>query len=230
MFQTFTKSIKRKKNLWEIQVKNGGLINSKNLVLSSSLIAHPRCLGILGINSLPLRDALIPGQDKLIDSVLHQTKDIMYIKRKIYILHVSNFSVVRDFNKKYLQIVFSKVINDNFNFEKIIFQKQSDGSIVVALHCAYLNNFLNKNIDDIIKLLKYLFRNYPSFIDLILEARLIDTMDWRASQPLNHFLSKELQWSSSSKIGFCGDWFNWQNCGGVESAMNSSIRLAKLVN
>ena len=55
-------------------------------------------------------------------------------------------------------------------------------------------------------------------------------MDWRASQPLNNLLPKELQWSSNSKIGFCGDWFDLKSGGGVESAMNSSIRLAKLIN
>ena len=54
-------------------------------------------------------------------------------------------------------------------------------------------------------------------------------MDWRASQPLNNLLPKELQWSSSSKIGFCGDWFDLNSCGGVETAMNSSIRLVKLL-
>ena len=68
------------------------------------------------------------------------------------------------------------------------------------------------------------------FIDLFLNARLIDSMDWRASQPLNHLLPKELQWSSISNIGFCGDWFDFDGCGGLEMAMNSSIRLAELIS
>ena len=54
-------------------------------------------------------------------------------------------------------------------------------------------------------------------------------MDWRASQPLNHRLPNELQWSSISNIGFCGDWFDFGNFSRVESAMNSSIRLANLL-
>ena len=62
-----------------------------------------------------------------------------------------------------------------------------------------------------------------------LQARLIEQMDWRASQPCKPLLSKELQWSESSKIGFCGDWFDLNCSGGVELAMNSSIRLAKLI-
>ena len=72
--------------------------------------------------------------------------------------------------------------------------------------------------------------NYQIFLDLFVQARLIDKMDWRASQPLNNLLSKDLQWSSINKIGFCGDWFDLNSFGGLETAMNSSIRLAKLIN
>ena len=85
------------------------------------------------------------------------------------------------------------------------------------------------NTDNIIKFLISIFINYRIFLDLFSQAKLIEKMDWRASQPLNYLLPKELQWSSSSQIGFCGDWFNLNSFGGVESAMNSAIRLAKLV-
>ena len=68
------------------------------------------------------------------------------------------------------------------------------------------------------------------FLDLFLQASLIDKMDWRASQPLNNLLSKEFQWSESSKSGFWGDGCNMNGGGGVEAAMNSSFRLVKLLN
>jgi len=76
----------------------------------------------------------------------------------------------------------------------------------------------------------YDFINYKIFLDLFSEARLIDIMYWRASQPLNHLSPKDVQWSSISNIGFCGDWFDSSSCGGVESAMNSAIRLSKMLN
>ena len=230
LFQTLTKSLYRDKDLWNIQINNGDFAKSKNLILSSSLIAHPRCLEILGTDSLPLRDAFIIGQDKVVDSILQKTKKLTYIKRKIYILHVSNQSIVHNFNYHYLQVVFSEVVMKDLNFEKIIFQIQSDGSMILVLHCTNLDKHVHINNYNIFKSLKSLFINYPTFLDLILESRLIDTMYWRASQPLNNLLSKDLQWSENSKIGFCGDWFNWKNCGGVETAMNSSIRLAQLLN
>jgi renalase len=230
LFQTLTKSIQRANELWEIQVNNGRFIQSKNLILSSSLLAHPRCLEILKTKTIPLRDAFIPGKDSIVDSVLRETSKLNYIKRKIYILYVSNLVLVQSFNYQYLQILFSNVIREDLNFERIIFQRQTYGSMVILLHCTYINNMSEINIDNILKSLIALFAKYQDFLDLFLQARLIDTMDWRASQPLNNLLPKELQWSSSSKIGFCGDWFDMDSRGSVESAMKSSIRLTKLLN
>ena len=230
MFEASTKSIKRVNYLWEIEVNNYRFLKSKNLIFSSSLLANPRCLEILKINSVPLRDDFITGLYKLVDSLIRETRKLIYLKRKIYILYVSSLVLVQNFNHQYLQILFSDVIRDDSNFERIIFQRQSNGYIIISLHCAYIDKLSEINIDNIIKYLTSLFVNYKIFLDLFLQARLIDEMDWRASQPLNHLVPKELQWSSYSNIGFCGDWFDLNNCGGVESAINSSIRLVKLLN
>ncbi len=230
LFQTFVRSINRVNDLWELLVSNGSFIQSKNLILSSSLIAHPRCKKILKINSLPLRDAFILGKDQIVDSLLEETQNLTYIQRKIYILYVSNLVVVQSFNHQYLQILFSNVIREDLSFERIIFQRQLNGAMIIVLHCSDINNLVEINFDNIIKTLMSLFINHSIFLDLFLQARLIDKMDWRASQPLNHLISKELQWSSASKIGFCGDWFDFNCLTGVESAMSSSIRLAKLLN
>ena len=229
LFKTFTKSLKHTNNLWEIKLSNGIIIKSKNLILSSSLIAHPRCLKILKTNSLPLRDAFVQGQDRVVDSLLRETRKLTYIKRKIYILYNKNLAVLKNFNHQYLQILFSNSIREDLNFERIIFQRQSDRTMIIILHCSYINNLPEINIDNIIKSLISIFANYQIFLDLFVDARLIDKMDWRASQPLDNLLPKKFQWSSSSKIGFCGDWFDVNSCGGVESAMNSSIRLVKLL-
>ena len=101
--------------------------------------------------------------------------------------------------------------------------------MIILLHCSYINIIQDLDCDKIIISLITIFFNYQKFIDLFLQARLIDKMDWGASQPINNLLSKDLQWSSLSKIGFCGDWFDLNNFGGVESAMHSAIRLSKLL-
>ena len=70
---------------WQVKISNKIFLRSKNLILTSSLIAHPRCLEILNTHSLPLRDAFILGQDKVVDSILIEARKLTYIRRKVYI-------------------------------------------------------------------------------------------------------------------------------------------------
>ena len=230
LFQTLIKKIIYKKDLWEVYINNEMYVRSQNLIISSSLLAHPRCYDILNINYLPLRDAFVEGQDEIVDSLIRQTSQQEYIKRKNYILYVSNSQIVKEFNHQYLQILFSKVIKDNCNFEKIIFHRHLDGSMIIVLHCSYINKISDFNIDYLIDTLKMIFIKHKKYRDLFKHVELIDKINWRASQPINNLVPKELQWSSKSKIGFCGDWFDLDCCVGVESAMNSSIRLANIVS
>ena len=123
MFEASTKSIKRVNYLWEIEVNNYRFLKSKNLIFSSSLLANPRCLEILKINSVPLRDDFITGLYKLVDSLIREIRKLIYLKRKIYILYVSSLVLVQNFNHQYLQILFSSLIRDDLNFERIIFQR-----------------------------------------------------------------------------------------------------------
>ena len=89
------------------------------------------------------------------------------------------------------------------NFERIIFQRQSYASIIITLHCYYISNIIDIETDNIVKSLISIFVKYQIFLDLFVQAILIDKMDLRASQPLNHLLSKDLQWSLINNIGFC---------------------------
>lgn len=74
------------------------------------------------------------------------------------------------------------------------------------------------------------FRTFQGFLDLFSQVRLMDKMDLRVSQLLIYLLPNELKWSSVSRIDFCGDWFYSNSIGGVQSTMNSSIILAKLLD
>ena len=57
----------------------------------------------------------------------------------LFILYISNFVIVNQFDHEYYQIYFSELIQKKFNYEKIIFQKQLDGSMIIVLHCSYRN-------------------------------------------------------------------------------------------
>tara|TARA_Y100001968_G_scaffold50468_1_gene41104 strand:+ start:4742 stop:5347 length:606 start_codon:yes stop_codon:yes gene_type:complete len=198
-------------------------------VLSSSLLAHPRCLEILNVPSLPLREALIEREDKIIDNIIKQTAEQKYKKRKKFILYLKNSQIVNKLNYEYLEIWFSKTIRDDLYFERIIFQRQSDEAIVIVIHCTYFNEVFYLEKDIIIEYLNKIFNKHQMFLDLFLEANLIDIINWKASQPISNLLSENLQWSPTSNIGFCGDWFAFKGRSGVEQAINSAIRLANLL-
>ena len=228
LFERLIKSIMRNNDLWEVKINHEGHVRAKNLILSSSLLAHPRCLKILNMDSIPLREAFKKGTDNIVDGIIEKIVRQEYIKRKNYILYVPYSKILKKMNFKNLQICFSKAIKNKFSYERIIFQRQIDGSLVIVLHCFYHNKLLDVNFESIIESLMIIFFKQKNFLDLFLHAQLIDQMDWRASQPFNNLLPTQLQWSSVSKIGFCGDWFEIGDCDRVEAAMNSAIRLSKM--
>ena len=77
---------------------------------------------------------------------------------------------------KYLQIHFTKFILDNFKFERIIFQRQIDGSMIIVLHCADISELMDIHADKLIYNLIMIFGKYPKFaihIYLILQLWLM---------------------------------------------------------
>ena len=96
----------------------------------------------------------------------------------------------------------------------------------------YLNSINEIDVGFQLKLLEALrvFFKQKKILDVLLNSTVIDQMYWRASHPINNLLPLELQWSMKSNIGCWGDWFDLDGCRRVESAMYSSIRLAKILS
>ena len=56
------------------------------------------------------------------------------------------------------------------NFERIIFQGQSDGSIIILLHDLYKNNIIEIEFENLRISWIPLFVKYQLFLDLVLQA------------------------------------------------------------
>ena len=52
-------------------------------------------------------------------------------------------------------------------------------------------------------------------------------MRWRASQPSGCAVPLSLQLSKNYRIGFCGDWFQGEGFGRIESSILSALILEK---
>ena len=83
LFKILVQSLIGKNSLWELQTNDQRLLKSKNLILSSSLIAHSRCIDIMKINSIPLYDAFKNVKDDIVDSILRKT-----IKQRLLISQI----------------------------------------------------------------------------------------------------------------------------------------------
>ena len=101
--------------------------------------------------------------------------------------------------------------------------------MIIVLHCSYINKVMDINLELIIQNLIRIFSKHKDVINLLLQANLIDIMNWRASQSINNLIPMDLQWSSQSNIVFCGDWFDLGKIGRVETALIGSIRLSRLL-
>ena len=55
----------------------------------------------------------------------------------------------------------------------------------------------------------------------------ISIMRWRASQPSGCAVPLSLQLSKNYRIGFCGDWFQGEEFGRIESSILSALILEK---
>tara|TARA_B100000214_G_C23962638_1_gene626086 strand:+ start:1334 stop:2443 length:1110 start_codon:yes stop_codon:yes gene_type:complete len=230
LFNTFINKVKLKSGSWELKTHNQITLRSKKLILSSSLLVHPRCLDIINIDRPPIQDAFVNVSDYIVDAVIKKTKKQKYIKKKNYILLASSPEIVNNFRYDYLQLMFSNSINEEYSFERIIFQRQPNSSIIIILHCSYYKEIYDIDYEVIIEYLMRIFQGHKIFSNLFIDSQLINKMNWRASQPIGNLLPKEFQWSSISEIGFCGDWIDIDGVCGVQAAMESSIRLAKLIN
>ena len=54
-------------------------------------------------------------------------------------------------------------------------------------------------------------------------------MEWRSSQPSGVAVPSSLQICKDFKIGFCGDWFEYEGFGRIEGAILSGLNLANKI-
>ena len=237
-FDTLIIKLDHENNQWILTSKNGYEFKSKFLVCSSNLLLHKRSLDILGINHIPLRKAIPVNKDKKIDKIINLLNEQEYIPRLTFLIYTySNYSYKDKYKNKYRYFILSKILEDKFKFERIIFQKQENNKLGIVVHTRnkeLINDFLrNKNIN-ILKnkiVLKFneLFDKNPS-IKKIIDYQDISIMKWSSSQPYGLGIPEYLQVCENYNIAFCGDWFDLEGFGRVEGAILSALKLSHKIN
>ena len=237
-FENFIIDLEFKNNHWLLTSKNGNKYKSNFLVCSSNLLLHKRCLDILKIHQIPIRKAIPINRENKIDSIINLVNNQGYIQRLTFLIYTnSSYSYKDNYLKKYRYFLLNNFLEDNFKFERIIFQKQKNNNLGIVIHTRninLINDYLkSKNQYQFKKnlLLKFnkLFDKNP-YINQLLDFEDISIMRWRASQPYGKGIPEYLQLCSNYKIGFCGDWFDTEGFGRIEGAILSALNLADKVN
>ena len=237
-FKTLIVKLEFKKNRWIITSNNGEKFISKILICSSNLLLHKRSLNILDVNQIPLRKAIPFKSDVKIDRIINLLNQQNYIPRLTFLIYTKhNYCYKDDYMKKYRYFFLDDFLEENFKFERIIFQKQKNNNLGIVIHTKndhLINEYFQSNDKEVFKkniLFKFnkLFDNHIC-INNIINYEDISIMIWKASQPSGIGIPENLQLCENYNIGFCGDWFALEGFGRIEGAILSGLKLSNKIN
>ena len=232
-FETLIVDLEFNSYEWTLTSKNGDIFKSKYLICSTNLLAHKRSLEILKVNQIPIRKAISKNRDKKIDLLLKFLDKQSYIPRLTFLIYTNeNYSYKDCYTKKQRYFYLKKNLENKYKFERVIFQLQDNKKLGIVVHSKnieFINSYINAKDDDLFK--QIIFKNFNelfegnSSIDQLTCNEKISIMKWRASQPSLCSVPLSLQFSKKYRIGFCGDWFEGEGFGRIESSILSALVL-----
>ena len=209
--------------------------HARALVLSGTLLAHPRSLAMLGWQHVPLREAVPAGVDLQLDLALQQIAGLEASVRWNLMLElpeVSDHHLPR-------QIWLTAQAQERFGVERLVLHPQQDQRLGLVVHGlddgAVITpdsqpELLRRHEQHLIKAISDLVQPWPALREALAHARSLGVMRWGASQPLHQGLSADLQWCHQTRVGFCGDWIEGRGFGMAEGALQSAVNLAARIS
>ena len=234
-FETRVRWLERRKDHWLLENEDRSWsLRAKRLVLSGTLLAHPRSLKMLAWDDVPLRSAVAAGVDVDLDAVLSQLQRSQAEVRWNLMLDLGVLAL----NGETLpsQIWLNDTAKAHWNVERLVLQPQSDGRWGLVVHGLDSGEaitpeshgrLLAQEQKRLMALLPELLKALPVVSAALKQATPLGVMRWGASRPLNHPLPPELQWCPRSAVGFCGDWIEGYGFGTAEGAIRSGVSLAE---
>ena len=205
---------------------------AKRLVLTGTLLAHPRSLAMLAWGETPLREAVPRGADRQLDSALEFIAGIDASVRWNLMLALPA-AEIRGLPR---QIHLNAVAQQRWGIERLVLQPQSDGRLGIAVHGLDDGRsitpesqpaLLRHHEQRLRSALPEVLRSWPELQRALGQAESYGVMRWGAAVPTTGGLPAHLQWCPKSSVGFAGDWINGPGYGCGEGAFRSAIALAE---
>ena len=232
--ETLIIKLEFKNRRWILSAQDGSILESKFLICSSNLLLHKRSLDIFKVNQIPLRKAIPINTHNEIDSIINILDKQNYIQRLTFLIYTKpSYSYKDNYQKINRYFVLSSLLEEEFKFERVIFQMQQNKNLGIVIHTRNIEliNDYSQSKDklkfnkSLLKKFNNLFNENP-LINKLIDYQDISIMKWRSSQPSGLGVPENLQVCQNSNIAFCGDWFALEGFGRIEGAILSGLKLA----
>jgi renalase len=237
------------RGLWQLRDGNRLLLGEAHwLVLSGTLLAHPRCQLILGWPDVPLAVVAAALGDWQLDHVLTTLAGLRFEARSNLLL-VFDGDGARVWRALPFSLVnFDAAAQQRWGLRRIRIQPLADGRCAVVAHSSHA--FAADHLD-VVGSRSAIAQLLPVPVEEMREERVIQAlseavqeclapwiasidcgqadrqlMRWGAAFPLAPGLPAEVTLCASSRVAFCGDFIAGEGFGRIEGAMRSAERLA----
>jgi hypothetical protein len=229
---------------WQLQAPDGtALARSHWLVLSGTLMAHPRCRSMLGWDGVPLQQAAAALGDRQLDQAAAALAaiDAPASSNLLLVLPPELTPLWLDQPWRLLQC--TAMAQQRWNLRRVSLQPQADGRCAVVAESSTV--FAERH--------RHVYGSRSSATQLLGapsdpkgEAAVLDALEralqealglptagaerqlmrWGAAFPQAPGLPAALQLCPQSRIGFCGDYVTSEGFGRIEGAITSAAALA----
>ena len=226
LFGVRIRHLQRQQGRWLLRDAEGTLeLEARQLVLSGTLLAHPRSLAMLAWPDVPLREAVAEGMDPQLDAALAAIALIEADVRWNLMLALPSGSALAQRAELPRQLIFTAAARQRWGLDRLVFQPQADGRLGVVLHGLGQADQLPQDQQQ--RLLQVWQELEQVLVGEQSGAEVLGLMRWGASQPTAGALPSELRWCAQSEVGFCGDWLTGPGYGSGEGALRSAFELAE---
>jgi predicted NAD/FAD-dependent oxidoreductase len=234
---------------WRLRASDGALLGEADwLVLSGTLLAHPRCQLVLGWPDVPLAEAASSLGDWQLDHVLTTLAGVRFEARSNLLLVFAQEQARAWRALPFRLVNFDAAAQQRWGLRRLSIQPLADGRCAVVAHSSnafaadHLDVYGSRSAiarllevpgeagreDTVIRLLAesvvQCLAPWISGIDP--DAASPQLMRWGAAFPQPPGLPAELMVCAASRVGFCGDVIAGDGFGRIEGAWRSAERLA----
>jgi hypothetical protein len=234
---------------WRLLDEQGRVLGEADwLVLSGTLLAHPRSRLIFGWPEVPLEKATRGGQDLRLEHALTTIAGIRFEARTNLLLVFAGEAAAPWRALPFRLVNFDAAAQQRWGLRRISIQPLDDGRCAVVAHSSHA--FAADHLD-VVGAGSAVARQLQLPVDQGRESTVIEAlsdalvrclapwigglqpqrarprlMRWAAAFPLPPGLPPSLTLCPASRVGFCGDYIDGVGFGRIEGALHSAERLA----